>query len=446
MTTTKYSHAFLVGSYNGEFKPEQLDEKLWMIEHISANGEYKRYDEDWGYNGLCSLYYKGHLDSMIKADGQGDVPEFVKPVAHYMCDNTSKKRNKIKIHYQKWDGTLIKQDNYQLDIVCLHIFVFPLNTLIYAIEIDDTGSDLNELTMSHSLLSTWAWDKGANIFSKETKVELSASLKPLDGIAFNKNCSVLKNEGNKLKIFQCIKVSHELMNDETLYEIGTSSPIGCVKKDGFLTPSESYFQDIMHENTVSAFKNWKGLALMDTFTMLGLEKSFKEDDANFVYFPLIYLRCIFEKSFCFTRNTAYRKGGNSEDIVKEISNMERYYFYDNISYNFLPNLIYKAMAKGLGIQEERVEITKQIKERAKAEKDTRIKDVENKRNLIGFILAFFAIFSVAWDLCSMFTTAASIPESESNTRSVFAIAFIVLAIVVITTLFIFYKVKYDNSK
>lgn len=453
MATTKYSHAFFVGSYNGEFNPEQLDDNSWKIERISANGEYKRYSEDWGYNGLCSIYYKGHLDSMIKADGQGNVPEFVQPVAHYICDRATEKRKKIRINYNKWDGTLIEQNNYQLDIVRLHIFIFPLNTIIYAIEIDDTGSDLNELTMSHFLLLTWAWDKGANTLADDTKSELSSALQPLDGVAFNNTCAILKNEGNKLKSFQCIKVSEEFMNDETLYEIGTSSPIGCVKKNEFLTPSESYFKNIMDENSVSAFKNWKGLALMDTFTMLGLEKSFKEDDANFVYFPLIYIRCLFEKSFCFTRNSAYRRGENSEDIEKDISNMERYYFYDSISYNFLPNLVYKAMAKGLGIKGEREEITQQIKDRAKVDRETRLKKendkkeiIENKRNLIGFILAFFAIFSVAWDLCSMFTTAASVPEGESNTKAVFAIVFIALAIVVITALFIFYKVRYDDSK
>lgn len=452
MATTKYSHAFLVGSFNGNVSPEQLDANLWKVERISANGEHRRYEEDGGYKGLCSLYYKGYLDAMIKADGQGNVPEFVQPVVHYICDKTAKKREGIRINYHKWDGTLIKQNNYQLVVERLHIFVFPLNTIIYAIEIDDTGSDLNELTMSHFLLATWAWEKGSNTLSDDTKLQISEALKPLDGIAFNKNCAILKNEGNKLKTFQCIKVDEKLMSDETLYEIGTFSPIGCVKNHGYQTPSESYFQNVMQENTVSAFKNWKGLALMDTFTMLGVEKSFKEDDANFVYFPLIYLRCLFEKSFCFTRNSAYREGENSEDIVKDITNMERFYFYDNISYNFLPNLLYQKMAKGLGIKEERKEITQQIKERAKIDAEAREKRdadnkaiLENKRNLIGFILAIFAIFSVAWDLCSMLTTAASVSESETSAKAVLAIVFFVLAIVFITVVFILYK-RYDETK
>lgn len=129
----------------------------------------------------------------------------------------------------------------------------------------------------------------------------------------------------------------------------------------------------MNENSIHAFKNWKGLALMDTFTILGVENSFNEDYANFLYFPLIYLRCIFEKSFCFSRNSAYRRGEKSEDIVKEIADMERYYFYDNISYNFLPNMLYKVMSKGLCIKEERQELSLQVKERAKADLETKQK-------------------------------------------------------------------------
>ncbi len=373
MSITQYSHAFLIGSFKENKDANQLDTNLWKIERISLNGENKRYKDDNGYGGLCSIYYKGHLDAMIKAFGQETIPEFVQPVAHFVCDRTAERHENIHINYHTSDGTLITLYNYQLEINRLHIYFFPLNIVIYAIELDDSGSDLNDLTMAHSLLATWAWEKETNTFSDATKAQLAKALQPLKGIAFNSNYSTLNNEGNKLKIFQCIKVEKDMMTDETLYEIGTSCPIGCVNKDGCLTPSKQYFQTIMNENSIHAFKNWKGLALMDTFTILGVENSFNEDYANFLYFPLIYLRCIFEKSFCFSRNSAYRRGEKSEDIVKEIADMERYYFYDNISYNFLPNMLYKVMSKGLCIKEERQELSLQVKERAKADLETKQK-------------------------------------------------------------------------
>ena len=111
--------------------------------------------------------------------------------------------------------------------------------------------------------------------------------------------------------------------------------------------------------------------------------------------------------------------------------MEKYYFYDNISFNFLPNLLYQAIAKGLSIKEEREELSKQIKEsrkediRKEKEREEKKKEAESKRKdriLAG--VAIFAVISVMWDFCSIFKDAIGI--SESNRSPIPAIAFIIL--------------------
>ena len=208
-----------------------------------------------------------------------------------------------------------------------------------------------------------------------------------------------------MKLFQIVEI--EKIDDKLLYEIGTSSPIGCVDGNMWLTPSDDYYNKIIKENTVSAFKNWKGLALVDSFTMLGTANSFKPEDCIYMYFPLIYLRCIFEKTFCFSRNTNYREDKVEGNLLREIALMEKYYFYNDISHNFLPNLLYKAMAKGLGINAERAELTKQIKE----------KEEKNSSLLLGAV-SVFAIFSIVYDFYSLIkawcANATLVPTNNSE--------------------------------
>ena len=69
MATTKYSHAFLVGSFNGKITPQELD-KDW--ERVNNQEEY-----EW----ICSIYYKGHVDAML--DVNDSRPAFLKDVCHY---------------------------------------------------------------------------------------------------------------------------------------------------------------------------------------------------------------------------------------------------------------------------------------------------------------------------------------------------------------------------
>ena len=94
MEKTVYSHAFLVGSFNGNVSPEILNsDNRWVKEVVSLNGEIKRYDGDKGYSGLCTLYYKAHLDAMLEAK---DVkrPKILRPQKRIRTPNHP--RSKIR--------------------------------------------------------------------------------------------------------------------------------------------------------------------------------------------------------------------------------------------------------------------------------------------------------------------------------------------------------------
>lgn len=420
MATTKYSHAFLVGSFNGNVTPELLaDDSLWEREEIkqSPTKEEKRYSDDKGYSGLCTIYYKAHLDAMIET--QGVIrPASLSGTCHFV--HNFGKSLATKVTLRKDQGKTPFQYTFYLQK--LHLYFFPLEVVLFAIEIDDSNTDLNELTAAHYALINFL---DIDAFDSQ---ELAKKLAPLTKYIPKSNSPKLNKDGNKLKIFQTVEIIDPPNSEDSfnavLYEIGTSAPIGSVLGGSCpsLKPSKAYFESIIKENIVSTFDNWKGLALMDSFTVLGSEDSFKRDDWKFMYFPLVYLRCLYEKTYYFSRNNAYRLHDEEvgEELSKEIAFMEKYYFYDNISYNFQPNLIYAAIAKGLEIKAERSDLIRQIKEKAKKEEENK-KDKEEKRfnNILAYV-SIFAVFSVIWDAYSIAKEAFTIPlYYQANVSSLF---------------------------
>lgn len=428
MANTIYSHAFLIGNFNGEFI---INPNEWKREIISPDGN-SRYKEDRGYNGLCGLFYKAHVDAMLEADGSVQKrPEFLQDVHHYYnVVNEDKENIVFKAIKDGYD--------YKIQIVRLHIFTFPLNISLFAIEIDDTNNDLNALTMGHFTLTRWAWGWDKN-FSKDVKEAFNSALQPLKDLMPQKDLAYLIRGGNKLKLFQSIQIENKEPEDKLLYEIGTSSTIGCIDnhKDRY-SPATDYWQQIVNDNSISTFRNWKALALMDSFTMLGTVGSFDIDDCNFLYFPLIYLRCLFEKTFFFSRNNAYREDeADLKNLPLDIEQMEKYYFYNNISYNFQPNLIYKAMAKGLCVKEEREELTKQVKESTKREAEEKKSKEEKSRNLILAFVSVFAVFSIIWDLCQIVKDAFSLEKNPIPAQGFIGVAIILICIL----LYLIYRKK-----
>lgn len=409
MTTTTYSHAFLVGDFNGHVTPQQLSEK-W--EKVSNDNEYA-----W----ICSMYYQGHVDAML--DVNKNRPAFLKNVCHYRFTLEKQVGDADTIPGKNISLTRMKKNmqteefTYTFRLLHLHLYFFPLGITLIAIEIDDSGTDLNELTAAHNAMMS------TDIYKRE---ELKSALSPILGYLPSNDVSLILGIGNKFKLYQVIKIESEVIENSLLYEVGTSSPIGCVGTRHQLAPSKSYYDNIMDNNVVSAFNDWKGLALMDSFTVISnatKREDYTWDDHFYLwnnhYFQLIYLRCLFEKTFCSTRNTNYRMTEDTQDISEEINKMERYYFYDKISHNFLPNLIYKAMSLGLELKEEREELSKQVKERTKEEE-------EKRQNRITLGLSVFAVFSVAWDLCSIFMKAFTGDGERLPAQSLFGLSIIAI--------------------
>ena len=381
---TAYSHAFFVGNLPDGIKLSVLKKSLLWEHRILSEDEF---------GDACSYFHKSHINAMQESEA-AKKPRFLKNVRHYV-HNVDKSFPLSLIT----NGTLKVLDMYYLKIVRLHIYTFPLNFTLFAIEIDDTGSDLNEMTLAHS----WLRDipSRLNSFghsgikeSLEPLLKLIPTRKNKSGNEQDERVKELMDKGNKLKIFQVVHIDE--FNDNLLYEIGTCSKIEAVGSSDIYAPSGDYFRSIMKENTVAPFLNWKGLALKDSFTVLfsGECGEYKKSDYDSrwcgSYFPLIYLRVVFQSVFLFSRDEGYRRGTSSGNVVRELSKMEKYYFYDDISFNFLPNMLNSVMEKGLGIAEARKEVSTQIKETE-----------DRNTNIVFGVVSVFAVLSVAYDFYSM---------------------------------------------
>ncbi len=427
MIKTRFSHAYLVGRVATNIDDATLKDKGWR--HVAI--------DEKTYKTFCSYYYQSHVNAMIEA--KSPVPGFLSGIRHY--------------RYTVQRQVVLLGREYRFCICHFHLFFLPVETALIAIEIDDTNNTLDALTWGHSQLMGWS-DRYESF-----PVWMKMLFRPLEDLLATNDITQLCADGNKLKLYQIVNLQNEksLDKDALLYELGTSSPIGCVNNHTGLTPSREYYNHIMKQNTVSAFIDWKALALNDSFTMLDVaEKSLRYDSWEsqywlwlHPYFRLIYLRCFFEKTFCLSRNKAYRMGSPVENLSAEIADMEKFYFYNNISYNFLPNMLYEAMVKGMNLTAEREEISQQIKERAKEQEnkmkeerdanekrlksiaDSRKAEEDRKMTRLSIYVAIFAVFSVAWDLYCLFM---KVVEEKSLIAIIFMIIGIVLAAICVVKL------------
>ena len=377
MPNTIKSHAFFVGNL-----PHIID-----LKSITSAFGAPVIEDSKNYDFLCSYFHKSHIDAMIEAKSQVR-PSFLDSVHHYQI--VIDKLYPLSFFNSK-TGKLDVLDGYKMILKGLHIYCFPLGITLFAIEIDDSGSSLNDLTFAHSKIRELpsSWDSFPD--------EFKSALSPIKTLVPNDNVKDLLTRGNKLKTFQIALLDSEDWTEEHLYEIATCSPIGIVGTTHSLAPSDDYFYSIIKDNTIAPFRDWKSMSLMDSFTALiknegsfdaDKENRWRGDEIRWInsYYRLIYLRVLVQKTFLSSRNDQYRLNQASTHLMRDLTRMEQYYFYDNISYNFLPDILNKQMGKGMGINEEREELSLQIKESESKNTDT----------LTGIVSAF-AIFSIAYD-------------------------------------------------
>jgi hypothetical protein len=137
-----------------------------------------------------------------------------------------------------------------------------------------------------------------------------------------------------------------------LFDIGTLSKIGSAIENNYDSMDKAYVQQLINKNTISVFNNWEGLALLDSFTVVGnkiLDTTYKKEAYTRVYHG-IYLYCLFLKYNLFKYNFEIKD--LDEDRRSNFQDFLAKYYYNYISYNFLPTEIFNKVKTALDIENE----------------------------------------------------------------------------------------------
>jgi len=282
-------------------------------------------------------------------------------------------------------GSPIEKD---IKIDYLDIFLFPGNIAIYSFRCDFSGMVYDDITLLINHIR--------NNAPKEFPF-ITGNIKWL--VSENKTADNALIFGNKLKSFTLVEMGQESCDEDEknlLYDLATCSPVGSAAGLlPFYQPTREYITDLWKKNAVNIFDNWKGLALFDSFTALfrpGILNDFIWENA---YFNLIFLNSIFIKHYLFRINKKfYLEETDKEKLEDEFYEFDQYFNFKQISFNFLPQIIYEKIRFGLDIEDEMIQLQQSIQRANNVEKSRR----DKKINDVLTIIALLTVFSIIWDV------------------------------------------------
>jgi len=323
---------------------------------------------------------------------------------------------------------------YDVYFEYLDLFFFPDGVVYYCFKCDFSSFSFDEITLLNNHIRNA--DKLEDMSFLKTHLSF---LRKVENAGID---TANQAFGNKLKVFSIIEHDIQLTKEQEnmlLYDIGACVPIGSASGEKpYFQPSEDYFNDLIENNKISVFNNWSALTLFDTFTALFQKGALYNFNWENGYFNLIYLQSLYVKNHLFKVNKAfYAKGANHQKLDDELFEFTKYYNPSHISFNFLPNIIYKKVRNSLAINNELDQLKDRI-ERA----NQKLKEKTDKMiNDVLTVIAFLAIFSAIWDLTEWINKLIHEGTSSYNILSG-SLTFIILSIVGVFLLKNFRKSKH----
>lgn len=377
--------------------------KTWCPELDGQPGTVKDYDF-W-----CGFYYEAFVESLLDKDmNEGKRNDLYNDTAHWILGVSKGYCDIGNDTCPLVDFCSVSSMDHRFAVDRLHLFRFPFGKCIFAIELHEPDVNLNTLTLVHGKIREVNSynDKVFGLAKFPWAETFLKAVAPLKEMSPDGDYTGWVERGAKLKAFQIVKSDY--IGDDLLYELGTMSKIGIVRGgagDKF-SPSGSYYELIMRDNKISAFRTWTALALLDTVTVVGKDTDRKGNglDKDFIwatsYFRMIYVHALYQKLLLFDVNKSFRdpeSKNNAVDLVDKVKDIERYYAFPTISYNFLPQLIYEKIKFGLEVDKEREQIHRYVEQEGKRQ------DEKNDKMLSNAItgLTFITLGSVFFDVTSL---------------------------------------------
>jgi hypothetical protein len=324
-------------------------------------------------------YYKEFAEIMLI--GQG------KKIKHTVKPFQKKDRQDIRIAVGKKD----EEKYIEATIDCKELFLFDNSIGIFSITISPKELSIENISAITAFARHFSCVVEFN--KKNTELHQWISEHVLAGIPLIGSKSDAFS-GSKFKIYSILsvnenKVDEHYKRDYLIYEIGTGSKMGTRKNAGYFAPSELYTESLM-QNRISIFNNWEGLCLLDSFTVVGgsvYDKPtidfYKHHNWNRVYFSM-YVYNLFMRYSLFMFNHQF--------LDDEIAARDQYqaflnrYNFKIISFNFLPNILFDGIRKGLNLDDEIELFENRIGNLASS-----IQDKQEKRQ--AFLLGLISLLS-----------------------------------------------------
>lgn len=275
------------------------------------------------------------------------------------------------------------------------LFLFPDGVGLFSIQI--IPDDFTLIGLSNIINQASRFESKISSTTNQINFHEWISENVLCGIKLaGSNIDADEYSGSKFKVYCVIDIppSDSMISynrTELLYEFGTNSKLNTIKEKGFNTPSESYYNLLLENNYFNTFNNYDMLALLDSFTVIGTgnykslspHDYYKHNTWNKTYFSL-YIYNLYFRYTLFRFNAHFL-----EDPVKQrglFENFLNHYNLKYISFNFLPNIIFKKMRFALGIDDEIEQFEKRLKNLA-----TTIQEQQQKRQ--AFLLTIISVIS-----------------------------------------------------
>ena len=331
------------------------------------------------------------------------------------CKGIYKDISVYKITINKDIPILCTEDNDIIHINELRFYIFPYDIAFFAINASWEDIPLDKLNEYNRIIRNVE-----HYYHNHISHQFLAILQPVIAIynASNKAHHIAAEDfqqetikdyikilykTNKLKCYMIIRINEETLTtfspqytrDNLLYDIATMSDIGSsTDPQNAYKPSQRYYEHLMEHNKIDCYENWTALALVDTFCCL--MNPFTENKYDYqyndmwgnLYFDHLYINTLYIKAFMLSTIDNFNTGKNQTKYNKEFDNFDYRFNHYNVSYNFLPDLIYKTLRTGMEIDNELYAIKNQI--------NTHNNKIEQKQNTrLNWIMALLAILTTA---------------------------------------------------
>ena len=263
----------------------------------------------------------------------------------------------------------------------IHLFIMPDGTCLWAVETDYSAPP-EQVCAVQSMLRSFGQP-------------FMPVLEELLNLTPDGRIDQLQLSGSKAKVFQRIDNADD--SPERIFEFGCMLPYGSMTPGASTSGmARSYYDRIIGANLVTIWADWSALALVDSFTILGKHASVW-DENFYCYFRFIYLNSLYQKVSLQKISRAYRSGDNRYHLaqrLRETLDTNHWYGFTQISHNFMPQLIYNAIDKGMEVSLERKELAARVAESTAA----REKQSDRNTNTLLTLVAIFSVMSVLFDL------------------------------------------------